>query len=167
MLHRFLLNMNLFQFQQGVAAWLEIPASLAFFSLQSCDGHLSKCVYSSRYGMRSIFVRCAIPCCPRISDHWHQYTGVYCVLFMTSIVILIKRYRGSNRVIWVANCLLFITSTAHFALAFNHLYVALVRNNSLWCNEDLHWHRKLHRSQSLEMKPLHWWVPICWVPLQI
>jgi hypothetical protein len=44
---------------------------------------------------------------------------------MTSIVILIKRYRGSNRVIWVANCLLFITSTAHFALAFNHLYVAL------------------------------------------
>ncbi|KAG1857092.1 hypothetical protein F4604DRAFT_2039626, partial [Suillus subluteus] len=51
--------------------------------------------------------------------------GVYCVLFITSVVILIKRYRVSNRVIWVANCLLFMTSTAHFALAFNHFYTAL------------------------------------------
>ncbi|KAG1814396.1 uncharacterized protein BJ212DRAFT_369475 [Suillus subaureus] len=51
--------------------------------------------------------------------------GVYCVLFITSIVILIKRYRLSNRVIWVANCILFITSTAHFALVFNHFYIAL------------------------------------------
>ncbi|KAG2030041.1 hypothetical protein BDR03DRAFT_975099 [Suillus americanus] len=51
--------------------------------------------------------------------------GVYCVLFITSIVILIKRYRLSNRVIWAANCLLFTTSTAHFALVFNHFYTAL------------------------------------------
>ncbi|KAG1741793.1 uncharacterized protein EDB91DRAFT_1052278, partial [Suillus paluster] len=51
--------------------------------------------------------------------------GVYCVLFVTSVVILIKRYRVSNRVIWVANCLLFMTSTAHFALMFNHFYIAL------------------------------------------
>ncbi|KAG1814397.1 uncharacterized protein BJ212DRAFT_1463418 [Suillus subaureus] len=51
--------------------------------------------------------------------------GVYCVLFITSIVILVKRYRLTNRVIWVANCLLFITSTAHFALVFNHFYIAL------------------------------------------
>lgn len=51
--------------------------------------------------------------------------GVYCVLFITSVVILIKRYRVSNRVIWAANCLLFTTSTAHFALMFNHFYIAL------------------------------------------
>ncbi|KAG1839625.1 hypothetical protein DFJ58DRAFT_859252 [Suillus subalutaceus] len=51
--------------------------------------------------------------------------GVYCVLFIASVVILIKRYRVSNRVIWVANCLLFTTSTAHFALMFNHFYIAL------------------------------------------
>ncbi|KAG1857091.1 hypothetical protein F4604DRAFT_1203652 [Suillus subluteus] len=51
--------------------------------------------------------------------------GVYCVLFIISVVILIKRYRLTNRVIWVANCLLFITSTAHFALVFNHFYIAL------------------------------------------
>ncbi|KAG0704845.1 hypothetical protein DFH29DRAFT_848539 [Suillus ampliporus] len=50
--------------------------------------------------------------------------GVYCILFITSVVILIKRYR-SNRVIWVANCLLFMTCTAHFALMFNHFYIAL------------------------------------------
>jgi hypothetical protein len=51
--------------------------------------------------------------------------GVYCVLFITSVIILIKRYRVSNRVIWVANCLLFTTATAHFALMFNHFYIAL------------------------------------------
>ncbi|KAG2745487.1 hypothetical protein P692DRAFT_20955139 [Suillus brevipes Sb2] len=51
--------------------------------------------------------------------------GVYCVLFVVSVVILIKRYQISNRVIWVANCLLFATSTAHFALMFNHFYIAL------------------------------------------
>ncbi|KAG2361901.1 hypothetical protein BDR07DRAFT_1358347 [Suillus spraguei] len=51
--------------------------------------------------------------------------GVYCVLFITSVIILIKRYRVSNRVIWVANCLLFTASTAHFALMFNHFYITL------------------------------------------
>ncbi|KAG1829402.1 hypothetical protein EV424DRAFT_1316867 [Suillus variegatus] len=51
--------------------------------------------------------------------------GVYCALFIISIVILITRYRVSNRVIWVANCLLFMTSTAHFALVFTHFYIAL------------------------------------------
>ncbi|KAG2030043.1 hypothetical protein BDR03DRAFT_975104 [Suillus americanus] len=51
--------------------------------------------------------------------------GVYCVLFIISVTILIKRYRVSNRVVWVANCLLFTTSTAHFALMFNHFYIAL------------------------------------------
>ncbi|KIK43829.1 hypothetical protein CY34DRAFT_803335 [Suillus luteus UH-Slu-Lm8-n1] len=51
--------------------------------------------------------------------------GVYCVLFIASIVILVKRYRVSHRVILVANCLLFATSTAHFALVFNHFYIAL------------------------------------------
>ncbi|KAG1839624.1 hypothetical protein DFJ58DRAFT_811783 [Suillus subalutaceus] len=51
--------------------------------------------------------------------------GVYCVLFVISFVILVKRYRLSNPVIWVANCLLFMTSTAHFALAFSHFYTAL------------------------------------------
>lgn len=51
--------------------------------------------------------------------------GVYCVLFVVSVVILIKRHQVSNRVIWVANCLLFATSTAHFALMFNHFYIAL------------------------------------------
>ncbi|KIK46125.1 hypothetical protein CY34DRAFT_65020, partial [Suillus luteus UH-Slu-Lm8-n1] len=51
--------------------------------------------------------------------------GVYCVLFITSIVILFKRDRVSHRVILVANCLLFATSTAHFATVFNHLYIAL------------------------------------------
>lgn len=66
----------------------------------------------------------------RISDHLHHHAGVYCALFIISIVILITRYRVSNRVIWVANCLLFMTSTAHFALVFTHFYIALVRNNS-------------------------------------
>ncbi|KAG2066747.1 hypothetical protein BDR04DRAFT_1081473 [Suillus decipiens] len=51
--------------------------------------------------------------------------GVYCVLFITSIVILIKHYRVSNRVIWVANCLLFTASAARFALMFNHFYITL------------------------------------------
>ncbi|KAG2066748.1 hypothetical protein BDR04DRAFT_1106193 [Suillus decipiens] len=51
--------------------------------------------------------------------------GVYCVLFIASVVILIKQYRVSNRVIWVANCSLFMTSTAHFALVFNYFYTAL------------------------------------------
>ncbi|KAG2342677.1 hypothetical protein BDR05DRAFT_912666 [Suillus weaverae] len=51
--------------------------------------------------------------------------GVYCVLFVTSIVILTKRYRAPSRVIWVAHCLLFLTSTAHFALVFNYFYIAL------------------------------------------
>ncbi|KAG2134584.1 uncharacterized protein EDB93DRAFT_841409 [Suillus bovinus] len=51
--------------------------------------------------------------------------GVYCTLFIISVVILIKHYRVSNRVIWVANCLLFMTSTAHFALVFNHFYITL------------------------------------------
>ncbi|KAG1873990.1 hypothetical protein C8R48DRAFT_593636 [Suillus tomentosus] len=51
--------------------------------------------------------------------------GVYCVLFIISVVILIRHRRVSNRVIWIANCLLFTTSTAHFALMFNHLYIAL------------------------------------------
>ncbi|KAG1746891.1 hypothetical protein EDB19DRAFT_1688166 [Suillus lakei] len=51
--------------------------------------------------------------------------GVYCMLFIISVVIFIKRYRVSNRVIWVANCLLFTTSTAHFALVFNNFYIAL------------------------------------------
>ncbi|KAG1756995.1 hypothetical protein EDB19DRAFT_1865806 [Suillus lakei] len=52
--------------------------------------------------------------------------GVYCVLFVISVVTLIKRSRvSSNQVIWAANCLLFTTSTAHFALMFNHFYIAL------------------------------------------
>lgn len=50
------------------------------------------------------------------------------MLFVVSVVILAKRHQVSNRVIWIANCLLFATSTAHFALMFNHFYIALVRN---------------------------------------
>jgi len=54
--------------------------------------------------------------------------GVYCVILVISVAILVKRYRVShatNKVIWVANSLLFITSTVHFALMFNHFYIAL------------------------------------------
>ncbi|KAG2030042.1 hypothetical protein BDR03DRAFT_975101 [Suillus americanus] len=51
--------------------------------------------------------------------------GVYCVLFIVSVVILIKHYRVPNRAIWVANCLLFTIATTHFVLVFNHFYIAL------------------------------------------
>lgn len=54
------------------------------------------------------------------------------MLLVISVVILVKRYQVShetNKVIWIANSLLFITSTAHFALMFNHFYIALVRTN--------------------------------------
>ncbi|KAG2134583.1 uncharacterized protein EDB93DRAFT_1092686 [Suillus bovinus] len=51
--------------------------------------------------------------------------GVYCVLFIISVGILIKRHQVSNRAVWVANCLLFTTSTTHFALMFNHFYTTL------------------------------------------
>jgi glucan phosphoethanolaminetransferase (alkaline phosphatase superfamily) len=61
------------------------------------------------------------------------------VLLIISVVVFIKRYRVShatNKVIWVANSLLFVTSTAHFALMFNHFYTALVRNYKLVMIED-------------------------------
>lgn len=62
-------------------------------------------------------------------EHSPLFTGINAVLVVLALTILIPRYRqgGSNRVILVANCILFVSCTAHFALEFDHFYRVLVR----------------------------------------
>ncbi|KAH7913519.1 hypothetical protein BJ138DRAFT_1081397 [Hygrophoropsis aurantiaca] len=54
--------------------------------------------------------------------------GGYCVLFIVSLMVLLRR-RSSTRSftnpILLANCLLFLCCTAHFALEFNHYHDTL------------------------------------------
>ena len=56
--------------------------------------------------------------------------GSYALLFITSVVLLLRRLRAPRRnlnvSIFIANCLLFASCTAHFALEFNHFYRTLV-----------------------------------------
>ena len=72
--------------------------------------------------------------------HFVSFAGINAVLVFLALTILIPRYRkgGSNRVILVANCILFVSCTAHFALEFDHFYRVLVR--SFPCCYVLPWH---------------------------
>ncbi|KAI1794458.1 hypothetical protein LXA43DRAFT_883760 [Ganoderma leucocontextum] len=55
--------------------------------------------------------------------------GSYTVLFIASVVVLLRRFKAPRRKlnvpIFFANCLLFASCTAHFALEFNHFYTTL------------------------------------------
>ncbi|KAI0918347.1 hypothetical protein AcW1_009748 [Taiwanofungus camphoratus] len=53
--------------------------------------------------------------------------GAYCILFLISLHVLIwrRRSRDLNTPLLFANCMLFFSCTAHFALEFNHYYTTL------------------------------------------
>ena len=57
-------------------------------------------------------------------------TGSYTVLFIASSILLLRRFKAPRRrlsiPIFLSNCLLYGSCTAHFALEFNHFYLTLV-----------------------------------------
>ncbi len=60
--------------------------------------------------------------------HGTSIAGIYTVLFIASVVLLLRRVRtrSMNVPIFIANFLLFASCTAHFALELKHFYAALV-----------------------------------------
>ena len=59
----------------------------------------------------------------------HSVVGIYVVLFLASLVLMLRRMRshGMNIPILASICALFVLCTTHFAIEFNHFYTVLVR----------------------------------------